>query len=206
MEIFFALFRLTRLQVEWGPLRGIWKNRYVDVHCMKTLCAFWILREWVNHRPAPHLYCVCNSVCPLLEIPLHTHKYIVWYHLIFACGFLWFAGGGEFPHCCHQAPPTTRTWWAHRTKWDSATGLGFSQEEVRTIYQTATYVWSNVINTNCFTLPFYVYSSGARRGTYAAGGGGVGGRRRGRDRPAASGQSGHSANSGDSLADDDEEA
>lgn len=45
---------------------------------------------------------------------------------------------------------------------------------------------------------------GARRGTYASGSSGVG-RRRG-PRTAAGGQSGHSANSGDSLADDDEDA
>ena len=47
-------------------------------------------------------------------------------------------------------------------------------------------------------------SGGTRRGTYAASSG-VGGRRRG-TRAAAGGQSGHSANSGDSLADDDEDA
>lgn len=47
-------------------------------------------------------------------------------------------------------------------------------------------------------------SGGTRRGTYASGSSGVG-RRRG-PRTTASGQSGHSANSGDSLADDDEDA
>lgn len=53
-------------------------------------------------------------------------------------------------------------------------------------------------------LHYSCRSGGARRGTYATSSGG-GGRRRG-TRPTASGQSGHSANSGDSLADDDEDA
>lgn len=47
---------------------------------------------------------------------------------------------------------------------------------------------------------------GTRRGTYASGSSSVGGRRRG-PRSAGGGQSGHSANSGDSpMADDDEDA
>ena len=60
----------------------------------------------------------------------------------------------------------------------------------------------NVLTVIFWCFFYSICSSGARRGTYAAPSGGVGRRRR----AAGGGQSGHSANSGDSLADDDEDA